>query len=464
MIALLDPRSPMLAWPDVSPSPLNPIQRYMLKDDCREFPMTFVIRIQLCGEVQRSALKAAWEEALFKHPLARAVVIHDEHEPKFIPCEYGSSIDWGELNTPVYSEHGDYLDLTVETAVKLWARSGEGQTVLTLLFHHAPFDGVGAYLFIGDLLSAYANRTALTNSDAVTNESIRREITSERLAQIFPSHVNEERIKEIMASDFGGRVEPLFGPRGGMNDKAIRLPWYAVRRMPRRVYDALRSYTLSEGATLNDLMVAASFHSIHDWNASYYAWPKNRLIAVMAPADLRNAQDRELTATNLTTSWLLRKKPGEIAPGSGFLRQIVTDIHRLKMEGQYRFSDLVSALAKRPEWMEQWPTLDRCMATMGVSNIGDVMRRFQAAFPLRHGQAQIGDVALLGIDGVPPLRRSTRCMLSVLTYNRQLTLCFRCDPRWFTDEDVEKFADHYCQRLLQISGLQHCADYSALLS
>src|SRR6056297_670290 len=60
--------------PRLFPLYLTPFEDYMLWDDRRAYPMTFVVQMKFEGSIDRSAITAALPLALARHPLLRAIV------------------------------------------------------------------------------------------------------------------------------------------------------------------------------------------------------------------------------------------------------------------------------------------------------------------------------------------------------------------------------------------------------
>jgi hypothetical protein len=71
-----------------------------------------------------------------------------------------------------------------------------------------------------------------------------------------------------------------------------------------------------------------------------------------------------------------------------------------------------------------------------------------ARFPLRHGKCVAGSVVLEGLFGAAPIRRGTDIGTSLGTYAGRLLVNFNCNPRVFTREDMEEFADLFVATLL----------------
>src|SRR5262249_17001477 len=67
-----------------------------------------------------------------------------------------TAIDWRDDDSPVSCPRGARIDLTHEGGLRLWMRRGDdGRGVLTLQYHHACCDGIGALQFLGDVFDSY---------------------------------------------------------------------------------------------------------------------------------------------------------------------------------------------------------------------------------------------------------------------------------------------------------------------
>jgi hypothetical protein len=91
----------------------------------------------------------------------------------------------------------------------------------------------------------------------------------------------------------------------------------------------------------------------------------------------------------------------------------------------------------------------RPFATAVLTNVGDAARRFTARFPREQGKLTCGNVRLLQLSGVPPLRRMTRLVVSAVSYGGELNICLRCDPHTFAESEAKSLLDQYLRQLLQ---------------
>ena len=127
--------------------------------------MVFAFQMNLSGELRRSVFESAINEALTHHPLLCAIVKkNSQKDPVWVPAnELRPLVDWNVLSVPINSSNNDGIDLEREVGLRVWVRQGDGTAELTMQFHHACCDGIGALRFIGHVLAAYGMKTASTD-------------------------------------------------------------------------------------------------------------------------------------------------------------------------------------------------------------------------------------------------------------------------------------------------------------
>ena len=144
------------------PLPLTAFEKYMLLDDRPDYPMVFVLQILLSGDMDRSAFESSFEEALWRHPLLCALVFGSPRKGLAwrLAEERRPFLDWDRSGAPIGNAHGERINLYSEVGLRCWVRQGDATAEVTLQFHHACCDGLGAFQFLADLLAAYGRRTA----------------------------------------------------------------------------------------------------------------------------------------------------------------------------------------------------------------------------------------------------------------------------------------------------------------
>ena len=141
----------------------------MLAQDLPGFPSTFVVQLELRGQIDRPAWEAALREALGRHPLLTALILPGKGG---LPCWTTASdrfppLDWSIESAPISCPRGEAIDLAHEIGLRIWVRQGPERVLVLFQFHHAASDGTGAYRFIGDLLACYGKRTDESGSPPI---------------------------------------------------------------------------------------------------------------------------------------------------------------------------------------------------------------------------------------------------------------------------------------------------------
>jgi hypothetical protein len=91
-------------------------------------------------------------------------------------------------------------------------------------------------------------------------------------------------------------------------------------------------------------------------------------------------------------------------------------------------------------------------ATVVLSNLGEISRRFGVRFPHQDGRLLMGNLLFRRLIAAPPVRPMTRAAFVLNVYHGELTVSVRCDPHLFAEEDAEKFLDGLAGRLRQTAA------------
>ena len=438
------------------PLHLSPIEIFMLADDQRGHPMTFVIQLQLSGQIDRRALEAALAEALERHPLLRARIEAGKGDlPCWMPAEdQGPEVDWGPEGTPMACPRGEGIDLAREIGLRVWIRQGQERATAVLQFHHACCDGTGAYRFIGDLLAGYGIRTATAENRPAFGSVEASLLRTRKRRTLGPGTAPGRGLRRLAIREgwkiLAGRPDPLVAPGAGLRtgSPTADFPGFLTASLDRTGHQRLRDAAGRCGATLNDLLLRDLFLTIRQWNRRQPSWRPQRRLRIMMPTDLRNGDDFAMPAANLTGYTFLTREARECASPEELLRSIRNETALIKEQRSgTAFMDTIFA-ASRVRWLLPF-LLSRnlCLATAVLSNAGDPSRRFTARFPRRSGRVVCGNLVLEEISGVPPLRPKTRATFSISQYQRRLSISLRCTPRMFRPEDTAILLRLYVERL-----------------
>ncbi|MCD0463114.1 hypothetical protein [Roseiconus lacunae] len=425
-----------------------PIDWFFLTDDRPRYTMSFFLDLDFSGQLDRSLFEAAVDEAVQRHPLlfCRVGVEKNDRLCWVLAPELRSPVDWADDSVPIDMGDG-YLDLRETTGLRIWVRQSAAGARVSMQFHHAACDGTGAYRFVGDLLGCYMRRlpscqgdVELSNFDAASLKVRRSKMRS---ILMHESALKKFRLAASEAfNHIGTRVAPLKPP-------AKRPETFSLPAMQKQTFSAaqlasLRKAATSQGGTLNDLFLSKMFVAARRWNGSFSG---SRKIRLLVPADMRDGDDFEIPACNMTACTFITRSLGEIEDEKRLMELIVKDTLALK-NGQPQ-KDFVNSITTAMEggllpWILK---ASRCLATGVFSNAGDPSRRFTGRLPKRRGKVSCDDFTLEAITGVPPLREQTRSTLSSSIYGRQLTFSLRCDPYLFGPDDTKDLLELFCDQL-----------------
>lgn len=433
----------------VFPLYVPPIDWYFLVDDRPECPMSFFLEFEFSGSLDQDKFQDALHEAIKRHPLLFCIVQPGKKDRLswVLAPDRLNPIDWSSDTGPIEPEGGVYLDIRTTTGLRIWVREAADSVRVVMQFHHAACDGTGAYRFVGDLLGCYMKRlpscegkVELGDFDVAQLKVCRAKM---RTIRMNDSTWKKFRIAFKEAWQFiGPKIAPLSAP--GQQSSAASFPGIVTQSFSTDQLSSLRGIATSEGATLNDLFLRGVFQMALQWNQATSA---RRKIRVLVPADMRDGEDFEVPACNMTACTFVTRKTGEIRDAAKLMDLVRLDTLELKNGNPQ--SAFVNALTSGMEGNLMPWILGRgaCLATCVYSNAGDPARRFTGRLPKKRGKVSCDEFTLESITGVPPMRPNTRSTLSSSTYGRDLTFSMRCDPQLFGEDDTRKMLGMFCDQL-----------------
>ncbi|MCG8584942.1 MAG: hypothetical protein MI757_09550 [Pirellulales bacterium] len=439
------------------PLPLMPFETYMVADDRPEYPMTFAVRLHFAGRVDRDAFDAAIRVVLERNPLLTARLAEVE---SFGPCwvEGDSSpiVDFDEFEAPLEDGCVRTIDLGRESGLRTWVRTGDDTSHIIFQFHHAVTDGVGAFLFIEDLLVAYAQyqdddgpefrpldiaRLPRRNHFDIPPRSF-----FERLFDMWVTFRMTSRLLLV-------RVKPLAPPAGATTEKASieKGAGFIQQRLSQDVSKKLRKAARAQDASLNDLLLRDLFLVMRAWNNEHGSKSGGRL-RINMPTSLRSRDDRTMPAANLMSFAFLTRKSKECDDPGGLLSSLRDETRFIL---KHRLTLYFLGMLGTANWLgilRRSLRVNRCFATAVLTNVGDPSRRFVAQLARKGGLVTAGNLTLTNIDGVPPMRHLTRAVFSLVDYGKRLTISLRCDPKYFAPEETQELLDRYVAQLERSAG------------
>ena len=427
------------------PLHMTPFERYMFADNNPRYPMTFVVQFVMSGKIDRDHFQASIDEALARHPMLRSVVrpAKSNRECWVVPETINSDVDWGPIDQPILVEGaGSYIDLRNEIGVRTYARHDDQNAVLTFVFHHAAVDGIGGYLFLGDLLWLYASKTGEVDTELppLDEMDLRKRMKAALGPELFGARDANDNSWE------NSEAQPLTAlQESSVNQNTEHIfPCFHSHVFDKDEYKRLRLESQEAGQTMNDRLLQALFTAAYSWNQTHGSIDHEKTFAINMPLDLRQPENPDFSGINLVTNCFIHIPTETVGDPESLGSLLRTEIARIKYE-RHRSQFMQRLLNASENWKEAGEQLDIdiCHSTIVFSNAGDPTKRFYVNLPREKGKVRAGNLLLEDINGVPPLRQHTRATISIFTYCRQLKICMRCDPFFFNEADGKAFLAHF---------------------
>ncbi|MFV2067472.1 MAG: hypothetical protein ACC645_10865 [Pirellulales bacterium] len=433
------------------PLPLTPFERYMLADDRREYPMTFVMQFDFQGSVKRGCWEAAFHDALDRHPLLTSVV---QGKRFWKPTSDRSLIVWLTVGDEIVPEGGEYMDLCQNAGVRVWMHEGDDQVRLTVQFHHACCDGIGALQFFGDWFAAYHARWGSEDVELVPlNPQALAQRGNARWKTDAAEPVSRwEGIKSLTFETLKFITRRLTPLRGDATHAENLFPGLLQHTFPVDVTRQLRQRAHQAGATLNDLMLRDLFATLAEWNGKVVH--SKRWLQINMPTNLRGRGDRDLPAANVIGYALMARRAKDCADEEDLLQDICAETAAIRKWnlGQF-FLDGLRRVQNIPGALSWFLSPLSCCATTVFSNLGDPTRHFYSNLSRVDGRLTTGELTLRTFQGNPPLRPLTKAVFLATVYAGELTIIMRADDRALGRDNSHKLLKQFVNRLLRSAAL-----------
>jgi len=446
-----------IALADIFPLPLVPFERYMLADDRLEYPMTIPVILEFTGELRQPAFVAALRDTLAQHPLLRAHLdTSSGREPQWIEApEWLPAIDWDVTGTPARFPIGTSLDLRRETGLRMSVRVGPERSTLTAQFHHACADGAGTTQFLGELLARYATLTG--GSPPPNRLPVRDPATLRRRGEFAVPKTEPVSLGRIVWVSFAELVKfavrriapmaalPAAQPVTGRDsdEPAIESHEFNLQET-----EALQLLASAHGAKLNDILLRDLFQVVAQWNAQSGELRPSRWLLINMPKNMREPADGAMPAANRMSYAFLTRRAREVEDTKGLLEYVRNETELVRKYGLGHFFLGNIVLVQSVPGMLNWLLSgERCFATTILSNFGNVTRQMGYDFPVEEGRLVIGNVRLERWQVAAPVRHLTRTSFAALTYAGRLTICLRCDPRYYSSGSARELLACYVERI-----------------
>jgi hypothetical protein len=438
----------------IFPLRLSAFENYMFVDDRPSHPMTFVIEIEVSGDLRVDELEAAITASLRRHPLLNARILRRWNGRCWVPSPTPPKVEVLRGGAPSTAplpllnlRHGPGL----QTSIVLRDDGGS----IYFCFHHAATDGLGAMQFIGDVLADYAHRTSADDLPERRDVDVQTLRTRACLhsPNVAAGQTPLSRAR-VFFRQLGRSASLLAVPQAlpGMQKSPHppAIPPFVSRTLDRDFVMGIKQAAARRLLHPNDLYVAALFKTVHDWNRAHAVTDERRVIRLSLPTSLRTPQHDLCPAANVVNMVFLNRLEaecgdlGELLDRAGELANAST--HDRVFFRAMRWARCVPGL------MELASRLPYSFATMVLTNVGDVKRQFGVRFPLKRGRCVAGSITIEALRGTAPLRPGTHVGISVGTYAGQLFVNAICDPHRYSRADAERFLTLFLSQLDELAA------------
>jgi NRPS condensation-like uncharacterized protein len=438
----------------VFPLPLEPMEQYQFEDDWPTQPSTFYLRLGLEGQFDRDALEQAVETAVARHPMLGAVVQSKGRRARWVAADdQRPHIHWDGDPERDVAQTTPPIDLRSQIGLRVWVCEADGYTRLWLVLHHACCDGVGAVRFAEDLLAAYAAKREGREPELpplrVERLRDRGIYAGSRLAQWLRWPLEMLCIPGS-AEYFLQRPVPLALPDAAADDEGDPSPRLAA---PRRQFsadetEALLSAAHEQNATLNDLLLRDLFLAAQDWIDVHRAEEKTGTVRIMVPVNLRTRLHAEMPAANCVCMINVDRRPPRWKDLAKMLRVVSWEMGLVK---RLRLGVTMLRIIKLVHWirgsLKSLLPKDRCLSSCVLSNLGRPFRDSPLADA--DGRIRAGDVELVEVELLPPIRPLTSASFGAASLGGRLTISLLADERTLGPGGGAELLDLYVQRLGQ---------------
>ena len=454
--------------PSLFPLPLSAFEEFMFRDGSQDHPMVFYLQVRLRGEVDRDIMRIAVAEAFHRHPLLHCHVKQINGKPNWIWSKNDfPETDWDVDHWKSAEPWKKSIDLAHETGLRVWGEQFTNHAELTLQYHHACCDGIGASQFLQDVAIGYArefgrrmgeqNLPEFTPLDP-TLLATRNVQQGRRVANLSGSILRRIRILAKYSLRYLQQKKVPFRNGTEPINADTRQTGVAIRQVEfnRTQTRKLRETAKQHNCTMNDLLVSQLMLFSTKWNqtnnrhqSSHFSL-RQPTACVLVPTSLRGPSDSELPACNVV-SYLFMARATAMAARPVELLESIRDEMQLvhKTQAGWFFIQALQFLKRIPLGLKliMRGTQDSCMSTTVLSHMGNILNTIGGRLPREGKSIRMGNLIVENIYGVPPIRKGTTVVFSSMMIGGSLKICVRCCDQQYSEDDAARLVSEFRKHL-----------------
>jgi len=447
--------------------PLNCVDKCLLALDSINEPMLIHVILNLEGEIEHVKLNQAIFSVQQAYPVMRTI-LRSRNLRLFrqIQEDLGkgvlSIVDQVQLQDANYESYLSFwmnqpFNIKKEFPVRvLLLKKTERESLLVFTFHHSAADGLRALLFVRKVIESYNNELS---KGSKSSGDVRINRKGDELLEF--AHSQRSKVKHYyrkMVSSLFYRfvIAALPPPTRVFHDRTGRsreLRFYFKIVSPSEL-EQIQFKARSAGVTVNDILLAACYRVVEEWNRIHGKASKR--IRIMAPVDISPREFRSMVFNQ--ASWIsLSTTPGDRADPVKLLSRVkadTTDAARNRMA--FSLIYFFYFCSRFPLWVmrgiSRFLIITRIYVdTILVTNVGFIWPKSGSGEP---AVSNIGNARIINVTGSAPVVTPMGLSIMVVTYNRNLNLCLSYRPALFSEEKAKMFLDLYVEEIKQCQGVQ----------
>ena len=352
------------------------------------------------------------------------------------------------------------INLFAETGVRAWGKVTDTGAEITLPFHHACCDGIGASQLMEDIAVCYA-RLSTEDEPLPELRPLRPEALLTR-ADAAPRRVGwlPVSLPRRLAVMFRDSIDFLFPERKEFL-RAMPGPEIDSRReseefnlqseyLDRAATRRLRNMASRANVTLNDILTRDLMETLKEWNRESGGACRRKLISVVIPTSLRGPDDDQLSAANVLGYAFPVRTRKEMRDSRKLLTDLGEEMQKfLSAQYGWLFIQGLMIAQKIPFLMSVSRIMrrHRCLGMAVLSHMGNRLNSIGARLNNVGNEIRVGNMILGEIRCVPPLRHGTHAAAATYIFGGRLMVNLRCDPATFGVSQTRQLLDRYVARL-----------------
>ena len=466
-----DPRLPIPEPPGLFPLPLTPFEELMLGEEADGYPITFYLQLRIKGAVRPEAAAPAMRDALSRHPLLACRI-----QQTWRGCQWvwaGEPTPLADMDAESWRAQQPWtqrIDLTKAPGLRIWGQSAAQSSLIVFQFHHACCDGIAAAQFLEDFAvgySFYHDHDSDGACDAASPDyrpldlltlRTRNSPAGRRVANLPGTFLSRTLSVARYSLRYLRRAKlSLTGSSPGSSSADNSDFGLHIVSLSRRETRALRTAAKTSNATVSDLVIRELLLVAKQWHGDADRG-KSDTLCVQLPNSLRGPQDDRLPACNVLGNIFIERTPSEIGDADTLLESVRDEMQFVhQSQAGWIFVQSLTVLRRIPGLLKliQATSRNRCMSTMILSHMGNLMNSIGARLPKQDGHIRIGNLLVEDVCGIGPLRPGTNVVVSTMMFQGCLLIGMRCASQHFSSEDTQELLTAFVTRL------QHTAEESS---